>query len=104
MQKPINEGMIAARHHLLATANTHRAMIRTARAWSANRIEREASLIRQPTLLVWGDEDNQIPLTNAFRLRDTIPNAKLIIFRSCGHIPPAEHPEKFVEAVAEFCT
>ena len=103
MQKPINERMIAARHHLLATANTHRAMIRTARAWSANRIQREASLIRQPTMLVWGDADDHIPLTNAFRLRDMIPNAKLIVFRNCGHIPPAEHPEKFVEAVAEFC-
>jgi pimeloyl-ACP methyl ester carboxylesterase len=103
MQKPINDRMIAARHHLLATANTHRAMIRTARAWSANRIEREASLIRQPTMLVWGDADDHIPLANAFRLRDTIPNAKLIVFRNCGHIPPAEHPEKFVEAVAGFC-
>jgi len=103
MQKPINETMIAARHHLLATANTHRAMIRTARAWSANRIDREASLIRQPTLLVWGDEDDHIPLANGFRLRDTIPNAKLVVFRNCGHIPPAEHPEKFVEVVAEFC-
>jgi pimeloyl-ACP methyl ester carboxylesterase len=102
MQKPVNEGMIAARHHLLASANTHRAMIRTARAWSANRIEREASLIRQPTMLVWGDEDDHIPLTNAFRLRDTIPNAKLIVFRNCGHIPATEHPEEFVAAVAEF--
>jgi pimeloyl-ACP methyl ester carboxylesterase len=102
MEKPINEGMIAARHHLLATSNTHRAMIRTARAWSADRIQREASLIRQPTMLIWGDEDDHIPIDNAFRLRDTIPNAKLIVFRNCGHIPAAEHPERFVEAVAEF--
>jgi pimeloyl-ACP methyl ester carboxylesterase len=77
-------------------------MIRTARAWRANRIEREASLIRQPTMLVWGDEDDHIPLTNAFRLRDSIPNAKLVVFRNCGHIPPAERPEEFVAAVAEF--
>jgi len=103
MRKPINEHMIAARHHLLATANAHRAMIRTARAWSANRIQSEASLIRQPTLLVWGDQDDYIPIDNGFRLRDTIPHAKLLVFRNCGHIPPAEHPEKFVEAVAEFC-
>jgi pimeloyl-ACP methyl ester carboxylesterase len=103
MGRPINEKMVASRHHLLATANTHRAMIRTARRWSANRIEREASLIRQPTMLVWGDEDDHIPLESAFSLRDAIPNAKLIVFRNCGHLPPAESPEKFVEAVAEFC-
>src|SRR2546425_3113841 len=103
MGRPINEKMVASRHHLLETANAHRAMIRTARRWSANRIEREASLIRQPTLLVWGDEDTHIPIENAIMLRDTIPNAKLIVFRNCGHLPPAECPEKFVEVVAEFC-
>ena len=103
MGKPINERMVASRHHLLATAHTHRAMIRTARRWSANRIEREASLIRQPTLLVWGDQDDHIPLDQAMRLRDTIPNARLIVFRNCGHLPPAEYPLKFVEAVANFC-
>jgi len=103
MQRPINEKMVASRHHLLETANAHRAMIRTARRWSANRIGREASLIRQPTMLVWGDQDDHIPLDDAFRLRDAMPNAKLIVFRNCGHLPPAECPEKFVEAVAEFC-
>jgi pimeloyl-ACP methyl ester carboxylesterase len=102
MGKPINEKMVASRHHLLETANAHRAMIRTARRWSANRIEREASLIRQPTLLVWGDQDTHIPIENAFKLRDAIPDAKLIVFRDCGHLPPAECPQKFVEAVAEF--
>jgi pimeloyl-ACP methyl ester carboxylesterase len=102
LQRPINEKMVASRHHLLETANAHRAMIRTARHWSANRIGREASLIRQPTMLVWGDEDDHIPLDDAFRLRDAMPNAKLIVFRNCGHLPPAEQPEKFVAAVAEF--
>jgi pimeloyl-ACP methyl ester carboxylesterase len=95
--------MVASRHHLLATSNTHRAMIRTARRWRANRIEREAPLIRQPTLLVWGDDDDHIPIENALRLRDALPNARLIVFRNCGHLPPAESPEKFVEAVAHFC-
>jgi len=103
MRRPINEKMVASRHHLLATANAHRAMIRTARHWSANRIEREASLIRQPTMIVWGEHDDHFPLVNAFRLRDSIPNAKLIVFRNCGHLPPAEAPDKFVEAVAAFC-
>lgn len=103
MGKPINEKMVASRHHLLATANTHRAMIRTARAWSANRIEREAALIRQPAMILWGDHDDHFPVENAFRLRDAMPNSKLIVFRNCGHLPPAEHPQKFVEVVAEFC-
>jgi pimeloyl-ACP methyl ester carboxylesterase len=102
MGRPINEKMVASRHHLLETSNAHRAMIRTARRWSANRIKREASLIRQPTMLVWGDQDDHIPIEDAFRLRDTMPNARLIVFRNCGHLPPAEYPDKFVELVADF--
>ncbi len=99
---PMDERKLAARHHLLQAANTHRAMIRTIRRWSADRIAREASLIRQPTLLVWGEEDTHIPIREAFRLRDAIPNSRLIVFRRCGHLPPTEYPEKFVEVVAEF--
>ena len=103
MGKPVNDRMVAARHHLLATANAQRAMIRTARRWSANRIEREVSLIRRPTLLVWGDQDDHIPLEDAFKLRDAMPNAKLVVFRNCGHLPPAESPAQFVKVVADFC-
>src|SRR6267154_1518361 len=100
---PIDERKLEARHHLLETANTHRAMIRTVRRWSANRISREASLIRQSTMLVWGEEDTHIPISEAFRLRDAIPNSRLTVFRNCGHLPPTEYPEKFVEVVAGFC-
>jgi pimeloyl-ACP methyl ester carboxylesterase len=100
---PIDERKLEARHHPLATSSTHRAMIRTIRHWSADRISREASLIRQPTLLVWGEEDTHIPLNHAFRLRDAIPNSRLIVFRRCGHLPPTESPQKFVEVVADFC-
>jgi len=100
---PLDEHKLEARHHLLATANVQRAMIRTARRWSANRISREASLIRPPTLLVWGDTDTHIPISEAYQLRDAIPNAKLIIFRNCGHLPPTEYPEKFVKVVNDFC-
>jgi pimeloyl-ACP methyl ester carboxylesterase len=101
--RPINEKMVASRHHLLATSSTHRAMIRTARRWNATRIDREAALIRQPTLLVWGDQDDHIPLADALRLRDALPNARLVVFRHCGHLPPAENPDRFVEVLAEFC-
>lgn len=100
---PVDERKLAARHHLLETSATHRAMIRTVRRWDANRISREASLIRCPTLLVWGDEDTHIPVTEAFRLRDSISNARLVVFRHCGHLPPTEAPGQFVELVAEFC-
>jgi pimeloyl-ACP methyl ester carboxylesterase len=78
-------------------------MIRTIRRWSAERISREASLIRSSTLLVWGDEDTHIPISEAFKLREAIPNSRLIVFRHCGHLPPTESPGQFVDVIAEFC-
>ncbi len=100
---PLDEHKLEARHHLLTTANVHRAMIRTARHWSANRIQRDAHLIQQPTMLIWGEQDTHIPLAEGYQLRDAIPNARLISVRNCGHLPPTEYPEKFVEVVADFC-
>jgi pimeloyl-ACP methyl ester carboxylesterase len=100
LQKPLNQKMVEARFHVLETANMQRAMIRTVRRWYANRIQREASRIRQPTMLVWGDKDDHIPLSEGYKLRDAIPNSRLVVFRNCGHLPPAEYPAQFVELVA----
>ena len=59
--------------------------------------------IRQPTMLVWGEDDVHIPLEQGFRLRDEMPNARLVVFRNCGHLPPQEYPKQFVGMVSEFC-
>jgi len=56
-----------------------------------------------PTLIVWGEADSHVPLSDGVRLRDRIPGARLIVFRNCGHLPPAEQPEKFVQVITQFC-
>jgi pimeloyl-ACP methyl ester carboxylesterase len=99
-----DEHKLAARHHLLATANAHRAMLRTMRRWNANRIAREAELIRRPTLILWGDEDPHIPLSDGVGLREAIAGARLVVFRNCGHLPQVERPEEFVQIVDDFCS
>lgn len=101
--RPFDERKLAARHHVLAVANAHRAVIRSARRWNAARIERDAELIKQPTLIVWGDQDQEIPIANGYRLRDAIPHSRMIVFAKCGHLPPQEYPQQFVQAVSEFC-
>lgn len=100
---PLDEHKLAARHHLLATANVHRAMLRSMRRWSAERISGEAHLIRKPTLIVWGEADSHVPLSDGLRLRDRIPGSRLVVFRNCGHLPPAEQPERFIDVLTQFC-
>ena len=101
--KTLDEHKFAARHHLLATANTHRAMLRTMRRWHANRIANEAHLIRQPALILWGEADEHISLSDGMRMREAIPRSRLIVFRNSGHLPPVEQPENFVQVVTDFC-
>ena len=93
-----------AHHRPLVAANTQRAALSTLRRWSARRIEEEADNIRQPVLLVWGEYDPEIPLAHGRRLLERIPNARLLIFRDCGHMPMEEYPREFAEVVTSFCS
>ncbi|PWT89598.1 MAG: hypothetical protein C5B55_11125 [Blastocatellia bacterium] len=99
----LDERRVDARHLPLRAAQTHRAIIRTVRAWDADRISRDAHLIDKPTLLLWGDNDPEIPLADATRLHNEIPDSRLIVFQQCGHLPHEEYPEQFVEVVTNFC-
>jgi pimeloyl-ACP methyl ester carboxylesterase len=99
---PMDERRVEARHLPLRTRGTHRAIIRTVRRWDAERVSRDAHLITQPTLVLWGDRDREVPLADGHRLQEEIPNARLIVFEKCGHLPHEEYPEEFVEIVSGF--
>ncbi len=99
----LDERRVEARHRPLRAANTHRAIIRTVRRWDAERIERDAHLIDQPTLLIWGDNDPEVPLRHGEQLARSIPGSRLLVFRNCGHLPQEEYPLGFTELVSEFC-
>ena len=87
----------------LRAANTHRAIVKTLRHWHADRIEREAHRITQPTLLIWGEHDLETPLEHGEKLHHLIPNSRLIVFRNCGHLPQEEFPGEFAELIVDFC-
>jgi pimeloyl-ACP methyl ester carboxylesterase len=99
----LDERRVDARHLPLRAAGTHRAIIRTVRGWDAERISRDAHLITQPTLLLWGENDLEIPLADGERLHAEIPGSRLIVFLNCGHIPHEEYPEAFTNVVTGFC-
>jgi len=50
------------------------------------------TLIRQPTLVIWGAEDAWIPLSDADRFVAAIPGARKAVIPSCGHVPQEERP------------
>lgn len=60
------------------------------------------NFIHAPTLVVWGREDELIPVATGEKLRDGIPGAKLIVFDQCGHAPQMEKAAEFNRAVLDF--
>src|SRR5258708_33526818 len=74
----LDERRVDARHLPLRTRGAHRAIIRTVRRWDADRVSREAHLIRAPTLLLWGDNDREVPLQDGEYLHREIPNSRLV--------------------------
>ncbi len=99
----ITKDRINSVHRPLAAADAHHSVIATSRKWDANRIEQDAYLITQPTLIIWGDSDTVIPIENGKYLFDSILNSRFVVFKNCGHIPPEENPDLFVDLVSGFC-
>ncbi len=99
----LDERRVDARHLPLRTRGAHRAVIRTVRRWDAERVSRDAHLLAQPTLLIWGDTDREVPLRDGERLHEEILESRLVIFRECGHLPQEEYPQGFTKLVSDFC-
>lgn len=98
----INDERINGVLRPLRAADGHHSLLATSRAWSASQIERDAHLITQPTLIIWGEEDTVIPIRDGYKLRDTMPDSRLVVLRDCGHVPQEECSNAFVRLVAEF--
>jgi pimeloyl-ACP methyl ester carboxylesterase len=55
-----------------------------------------------PTLIVWGDEDKIIPVSDASVFEELIPNSRKAIFEGTGHMAMIERPAAFNEMLREF--
>ena len=97
-----DEERMTAHHRPLLAASTQRAALLTLRRWSATRIEEEAHRIQHPTLLIWGEDDPEIPLAHGRKLFEQIRDSQFVIFRRCGHMPMEEYPREFTEVLTDF--
>ncbi len=99
----VNDDRIESIRRPLAAADGHHSVLATSRNWHANRIEQDAHLINQQTLIIWGEEDSVIPIRHGFKLHKEILNSRFVVLKDCGHVPPEERSELFTELVTEFC-
>ncbi|HEY2632071.1 MAG TPA: alpha/beta hydrolase [Solirubrobacteraceae bacterium] len=55
-----------------------------------------------PTLLVWGSEDSDTPISDAHEMERLIPDAGLVVLEGAGHFSYADQPNRFTRIVSHF--
>jgi pimeloyl-ACP methyl ester carboxylesterase len=58
--------------------------------------------LKMPVQLVWGADDQIMPLAYAHAFKALIPQAQLSVYPNCGHLPHVEKSEAFVQLVSQF--
>jgi pimeloyl-ACP methyl ester carboxylesterase len=55
-----------------------------------------------PSLIVWGRDDQIVPLECGERYQQTLAGSRLEIIPECGNCPPLEKPDVFSQLVGDF--
>jgi pimeloyl-ACP methyl ester carboxylesterase len=58
--------------------------------------------VRAPTLVIWGRQDEWIPVAHADLFVRDIPGARAVILDRCGHVPQEERPQEVARLIDEF--
>lgn len=79
-------------------------IIALAKSAIRNNLGDELSHIKQPTCLIWGNNDTITPPFVAKEFNRLIPNSELHFIDKCGHAPMMEQPEEFNKILDGFLT
>ena len=60
------------------------------------------SEIQASTLLIWGEQDGDTPLSDGQTMERLIPDAGLVVFEGAGHFSYADQPQRFNRVAAHF--
>jgi pimeloyl-ACP methyl ester carboxylesterase len=77
-------------------------IIALAKSAIRNNLGEELNNIRQPTLLVWGNNDTITPPFVAREFHKLIPGSELHFIDKCGHAPMMEQPAEFNVILDKF--
>jgi pimeloyl-ACP methyl ester carboxylesterase len=55
-----------------------------------------------PTLIVWGERDNTIPMAHGLGAHELIPNSRFVTLPKAAHFPNLEDPEGLADALLDW--
>ena len=83
------------------TVSAFMAQLKALRAWG-HKTPADLSVIKQPVLVVNGDDDRMVPTLNSHDLARRLPNSQLIIYPDAGHGGLFQFHGEFVHSTLEF--
>jgi pimeloyl-ACP methyl ester carboxylesterase len=92
----------------LESAGAREAFLQTLRAVIDTRGQRVSATDRlyllesMPTLIVWGERDNTIPLRHGYFAHEAIPHSRFRTLRDAAHFPHLEDPDGLAAVLREF--
>jgi len=101
----ITEEQIDAYYIRMRTENILDASVSLARSLNFepdNPYIKRIAEIKNQTLIIWGENDEWIPLESGYKFRKDLSNSTLVIFPECGHIPQEEKPELTAKTIIDF--
>jgi pimeloyl-ACP methyl ester carboxylesterase len=101
-QTKVTEDRVANYYRPLKTRGGQLGALRARTQWSLFPVESELSKINVPTLILWGDQDQLIPLAAGRKLNSLIKDSRLVIFNNCGHLPQEEMPARTIDEITKF--
>lgn len=81
--------------------------IAVAGSWlSAQRVDYRQMLsdITLPSLIVHGSDDPECPQSHGRLMAEMIPDARLVVWQGCGHVPMAHDANAMAKVLADFAT
>lgn len=101
-KKPVDESYAQVVFERLSRTDAKEAFISALKgSASAPRLQSRLARVRSPTLLIWGKDDNMIPVkfVDPFvRMK----NCRVVLLENCGHRPHVEMPGVFSFLVSGF--
>lgn len=76
--------------------------IRLLISYYVNAVSTDLQVFGKPTLIIWADKDEQMPLKYAERLHREISGSKLVIVPNAGHLVIFDAPGAVSKALADF--
>lgn len=89
----INDDLINGYSKPFEDNNFIDSMVRLLRHREGDLSSKELKQIATPSVLIWGKEDNSVPLSIGERLNNDLPNSKLVIVNGTGHMICDEKPK-----------